>query len=79
MSDDTYNVHFTWVCKNINGQTTQKNYKIQIRIKSNLDEKMSETLENLEKLRDNPLGIQVVQYSILDGRGDPLDSDTASW
>ena len=79
MSDDTYNVHFTWVCKNINGQTTQKNYKIQIRIKSNLDKQMSETLENLEKLRDNPLGIQVVQYSILDGRGDPLDSDTASW
>lgn len=74
-----YYVNFAWVCKNIGGQTTQKNYKIQIRIKSDLDEKVSGTLENLEKLRDNPLGIQVVQYDILDGRGDPLDSDTTSW
>ncbi len=79
MNNDTYNVKFTWVCKNSGGQTTQKNYKIQIRIKSDLDEKISGTLENLEKLRNNPLGIQVVQYDILDGRGDPLDSDVASW
>ena len=79
MSNDTYNVKFTWVCKNIGGQTTQKNYKIQIRIKSDLDAKVSGTLENLEKLRDNPLGIQVVQYEVLDGRGDPLDSDVMSW
>ena len=79
MSNDTYNVKFTWVCENIGGQTTQKNYKIQIKIQSNLDEKSSGTLDYLEKLRDNPLGIQVVQYDILDGRGDPLDSDTASW
>ena len=79
MNNDTYNVKFTWVCKNIGGQTTQKNYKIQIRIKSDLDKEVSGTLENLEKLRDNPLGIKVVQYDILDGRGDPLDSDVASW
>ena len=79
MTNDTYNVKFTWVCKNIGGQTTQKNYKIQIRIKSDLDEKSSGTLDYLEKLRDNPLGIQVVQYDVLDGRGDPLDSDTESW
>lgn len=79
MNNDTYNVNFTWVCKNIGGQTTQKNYKIQIRIKSDLDEKVSGTLENLEKLRDNPLGLQVVQYSILDNKSDPLDSDTTSW
>lgn len=79
MNNDTYNVKFTWVCKNSGGQTTQKNYKIQIRIKSDLDGKISGTLENLEKLRDNPLGIQVVQYDILDGRSDPLDSDVASW
>lgn len=83
MNDDTYNVQFTWICKNIGGQTTQKNYKIQIRIESDLDEKVSGTLENLEKLRDNPLGLQVVQYTSLGGAefasGDPLNSDTASW
>ncbi len=83
MNDDTYNVEFAWICKNIGGQTTQKNYKIQIKIQSDLDTKISGTLENLEKLRDNPLGIRVVQYNSLGGRnfssGDPLDSDTASW
>ena len=83
MNNDTYNVQFAWVCKNSGGQTTQKNYKIQIRIKSDLDEKVSGTLENLEKLRDNPLGLQVIQYESLGGSGfssgDPLNSDTASW
>lgn len=79
MNNDTYNVKFTWVCENIGGQTTQKNYTIQIKIQSDLDKKISGTMENLEKLRDNPLGIQVVQYDILVGHGDPLDSDTASW
>lgn len=79
ISNNTYTVNFTWVCKNIGGQTTQKNYKIQIRIESDLDEKVSGTLENLEKLRNNPLGIQVVQYDVLGGKNDPLDSDITSW
>jgi type IV secretory pathway component VirB8 len=77
--DGTYHVTFTWVCKNISGQTAQKDYKIRIRIKSDLDEKISGTWENLEKLRENPLGLQVVQYDVLNNRGDPLDSDIASW
>ena len=79
MSKDTYHVNFTWICENIGGQTTQKNYTIQIKIQSDLDEKTSVTLGYLEKLRDNPLGIQVVQYNVIDGRGDPLDSDITSW
>ena len=70
-----YTVTFAWVCKNIGGQTTQKNYKIRIKIQSVLDEKASDTLENLNKLRDNPLGIRVVEYTVLDGDGDPLDSN----
>ena len=79
IANDTYNVNFTWICENIGGQTTQKNYKIQIKIQSELDKKTSGTLEILEKLRDNPLGIQVVQYEVLDGKTDPLDSDITSW
>ena len=79
--DDIYEVKFTWVCKNenIGGQTTQKNYKIRIRIQSDLDKRLSGISSNLEKMRDNPLGIQVVEYMIKDGRGDPLDSDVESW
>ena len=75
---DEYTVTFAWVCKNSGGQTTQKNYKIRIRIQSVLDKDVSNTLENLNKLRDNPLGIRVVEYTVLDGGGDPLDSDQNS-
>ena len=75
---DEYTVSFTWVCKNSGGQTTQKNYKIRIRIQSVLDDKTSNTLENLNKLRDNPLGIKVVEYTVLGGDGDPLNSDRYS-
>lgn len=75
----TYNVKIAWICKNSGGQMPQKNYTIRIKIQSDLDKKSSRTLEYLEKLRDNPLGIQVVQYEVLDGHGDPLDSDATSW
>ena len=75
---DEYVVTFAWVCKNSGGQTTQKNYKIRLRIQSVLDSKASDTLEDLNKLRDNPLGIRVVEYTVLDGGGDPLDSDRYS-
>lgn len=77
--EDTFHVNFMWICENSGGQTTQKNYKIQIRIQSDLDKKMSGVFENLEKLGVNPLGIQVTQYTILDGKGDPLNSDVKSW
>ena len=74
-----YNVKFTWICKNSGGQTLQKFYTIQIRLQSDLVDDVSETFANIEKLRDNPLGIQVVGYKVLEGDVDPLDSDVASW
>ena len=75
---DEYTVTFAWVCKNSGGQTTSKNYKIRIRIQSVLDDKALNTLENLNKLRDNPLGTRVIEYTVLSGNGDPLDSDRYS-
>ena len=79
-NNDIYEVKFTWVCKNenIGGQTTQKNYKIRIRIQSDLDKKLSGLVNQLEKMRDNPLGIQVVEYTVKGG-DDPLNSDVESW
>lgn len=79
-NNDIYEVKFTWVCKNenIGGQTTQKNYKIRIRIQSDLDKKLSGLVNQLEKMRDNPLGIQVVEYTVKGG-ADPLNSDVESW
>jgi len=70
-----YTVSFTWICKNIGGQTTSKNYKIKIKIKSDLEKRMSGTLENLQKLKANPLGIQVVEYKTDE---DPLNNDVTS-
>ncbi len=69
-----YTVYFRWICKNISGQPTTKNYKIQIKIQTDLDKRISGTMENLEKLKINPLGIQVTQYKIQDDK-DPLSSD----
>ena len=79
--NNVYQANFDWVCKdeNIGGQTTSKKYKIQLRIDSELQSAKSGTVENLEKLRKNPLGIQVVEYNVRDGKDDPLDSDTKSW
>ena len=76
-----YQVNFAWICKdeNIGGQTTRKNYKIQLKIDTELQSKISGTLENLEKLRKNPLGIQVTEYVVKEGKTDPLNSDTKSW
>lgn len=80
LRDGWYQVNFVWVCRdeNIGRQTISKNYKIQLRIESEVQSKLSGTLENVEKLRQNPLGIRVVDYVIKDGGMDPLDSDIKS-
>ncbi len=80
ISGNNFIVKFAWICKNenIGGQTTQKNYKIQIRIESELDKNASGLSNNLEKLRENPLGILVSEYTVMDdseSKGDPLNSD----
>lgn len=74
-SYDEYVVDFAWICKNSGGQATTNYYKIRLRIKSVLDEKMPGMLENLNKLQHNPLGIQVVEYTVMDNKSDPLNSD----
>ena len=40
----------------------------------NMTKEMPKTLNNLEKLRNNPLGIQVVQYNVMGNGTDPLNS-----
>jgi len=79
--NNVYQANFDWICKdeNIGGQTTSKKYKIQLRIDSELQKTTAGTVEDLEKLRKNPLGIQVVEYTVRDGKDDPLDSDMKSW
>ena len=78
VNDNEYTVNFAWICENIGGQSTQKNYKIKIKIKSSLYDGIKGTLDNLRKLNENPLGIQVAEYTVINGT-DPLDSDRTSW
>jgi len=77
LRNGVYEVKFAWICKNENsgGQTSQKNYKIQLRIQSELETKISGALDDLRKLHDNPLGIRVVEYSIQDEKKDPFNMD----
>ena len=46
-----------------------------IRIRSDLNKQAQ---KDLNKLRNNPLGIQVVSYEIQNDKGDPLNSDMES-
>jgi len=75
---DQYIADFAWICENIGGQTLRKNYKIRLRIQSVLDTKVSATLENLRKLRNNPLGIRVIEYMVIEGDNDPLDTNVTA-
>ena len=67
-----YRVYFTRECINQNsgGHIEQKSYIIDIAIKTYLDNK-SDIVYTLEELRDNPLGIQINEYSVIKGK-DPL-------
>lgn len=73
MRNGYYQVNFTILCKNISGQPDRNFYKIRIRIQSELEKGSSKLLGNVEKLRNNPLGIQVSEYTIMNGLEDPLD------
>ena len=74
-------VEFDWICKNNSGQSVKKNYTIVIKLKSDISK--DEPIEDLSRLRINPLGTQVTYYEIMDknrngAKGeDPLNSDLA--
>ena len=70
---------FNWICKNNSGQSVKKNYTIVMKLKSDLSK--DGPMEDLSRLRVNPLGTQVISYEILDNNRsgakgeDPLNSD----
>jgi len=71
-SGTLYSVSFSRECENKNsgGQTKPKSYTIDIGIQTYLDNK-SDIVYTLEELRNNPLGIQITEYSVTKGK-DPL-------
>ncbi len=62
---NVYHVTFNRVCYNQNsgGQTDKKSYKIDIEVQSYSGNIIS---DNLEELRNNPLGIQITRYEVID-------------
>lgn len=73
-----YIVNFERTCfdQNSGRQIGPKSYKISIEIESYLDNNSDNPLNYLKDLRNNPLGIQVTEYKVLDAKEtDPL-SDT---
>lgn len=64
----TYSARFNYLCTNIDGQTTRKDYKIII----TLENEEEPTIKWGDRL-NNPLGVRVAEYKIENGNGDPLD------
>lgn len=67
--DASYRVNFRYFCKDSAGIETAKDYTIRMKIKYDEGTKIKWT----DRI-DNPLGIKVVEYTVLSGDGDPLDT-----
>ena len=63
-SKNGYLVWFERTCENSGGQISKKSYTINIVIRSYLDNKSSIILDELEKIENNPLGIQITEYEV---------------
>lgn len=68
-TENSYQVKIRYYCTDSNGQTAEKFYTIRIGIKTQDNSKAGWQ----EKL-NNPLGIKVYQYDIMDSMGDPLNT-----
>ncbi len=61
-----YAVSFSYFCTNNDGQAFTKNYTIVLGLK------FADTIKRSDRLT-NPLGVQIVEYTIEQGGSDPLD------
>jgi type IV secretory pathway component VirB8 len=66
---ERYQVGVIYSCVDKYGYTTQTSYKIHVDIATD-----NTTLRWKNRL-DNPLGLKVVQYKVVDGQTDPLDTE----
>lgn len=66
---DIYQIKIRYFCEDITGLIAQKNYTIKVAILTQ-DGSFIKWADRIE----NPLGLKVVEYTIIDGPGDPLDT-----
>lgn len=67
---ESYQIKFRYICKDYTGPETQKDYTIKIKL-SETDDRKIKWVDRIE----NPLGLKVVEYTIVSGDGDPLDTE----
>ena len=65
----SYRVQFRYFCTDNAGIETAKDYIIRLKIQYDEGTKIKWT----DRI-DNPLGIKVIEYTVLSGNGDPLDT-----
>jgi type IV secretory pathway component VirB8 len=69
-SNDTYKVSFRHLCKDNTGRTYKNDYKIRVELQEQ-DGSLIRWADRIE----NPLGLKVKKYEILEGDNDPLNVD----
>ena len=71
-SENAYRVKFKYFCADANGQVQEsdgKFYTVQIKLKE-----IGDTEINWADRIENPLGLRISEYKIIEGDGDPLDT-----
>ena len=67
-AEDAYQVKIRYFCADNTGRTRQKDYTIKLK----LQEEDNSQIKWADRI-DNPLGLRVAEYLIVDGDGDPLN------
>ena len=68
-SEDRYQVKFRYFCADSTGRTWPKDYTIKIKLTSDQSPQIKWT-DRIE----NPLGLRVQEYTVVEGDGDPLNT-----
>ncbi len=68
-TEDAYQVKIRYFCADNTGRTGSKDYTIKLK----LQEYDNSQIKWADRI-DNPLGLRVAEYSIIDGDGDPLNT-----
>ncbi len=66
---DTYQIKFRYFCADSTGPVAQKDYTIKVKLLT-----QDGTLIKWADRIENPLGLKVVEYEIISGDGDPLNT-----
>lgn len=67
--DGAYHVKIQYYCENSTGLLPKKNYTIKLK----LEDEGNDRIKWSDRI-ENPLGLRVTDYQIIEGDGDPLDS-----